>query len=65
VLRPGGFAIITAASLTMPPHEYPFDYWRFTVDGIRALGESAGFIVVNVEDYMCNRFVMATWQKPA
>ena len=63
VLRPGGFAIVTAASLTMPPHEYPYDYWRFTTDGIRALGESAGFEVLDTSWYMGNRFVMATWHK--
>lgn len=63
VLKPGGYAIVTAASLTMPPHEYPYDYWRFTTDGIRALGESAGFEVLDASWYMVDRFVLSIWRK--
>ena len=63
VLKFGGFAIVTAASLTMHPHEYPYDYWRFTTDGIRTLGESAGFNVLNTDRFMGDRFVMSLWRK--
>lgn len=37
VLKPGGYVIITASGISFPKHEFPSDYWRFTVDGLRVL----------------------------
>jgi SAM-dependent methyltransferase len=38
VLKPGGIAIITSA-LMFPQHGVPYDYFRFTPDGLRVLCE--------------------------
>ena len=38
VLKPGGMAIFTSA-MYFPVHAYPSDYWRFTPEGFRVLGE--------------------------
>jgi SAM-dependent methyltransferase len=38
VLRPGGIAIFTSV-MYFPIHAYPSDYWRFTPEGFRVLGE--------------------------
>lgn len=42
VLKPGGHLIL-ASGWMASFHEEPKDYWRFTVDGYRHLGETAGF----------------------
>jgi SAM-dependent methyltransferase len=31
VVNPGGFVLITAPTIGFPFHEYPNDYWRFTL----------------------------------
>lgn len=36
VLRPGGICAV-ASVMFFPIHGYPYDYWRFTPDGIRLL----------------------------
>ncbi len=38
VLKPGGMAIFTSV-MYFPIHAYPSDYWRFTPEGFRVLGE--------------------------
>lgn len=35
VLRPGGWLIITVATIGCPYHAYPRDYWRFTEDALK------------------------------
>lgn len=37
VLKPGGFAHVVTP-FCHPFHEYPGDYWRFTLDGLEELG---------------------------
>ena len=36
VIIPGGFLILTTRSPGFPLHDYPSDYWRFTVDHMEA-----------------------------
>jgi hypothetical protein len=38
VLKPGGMAIFTSV-MYFPIHAYPSDFWRFTPEGFRVLGE--------------------------
>ena len=45
ILKPGGFCCIIAPS-TGPVHRNPFDCYRFTSDGMVAIGKYAGFIVL-------------------
>ena len=45
VLRPGGVLVLTTPQ-TNPLHEEPDDYFRYTVYGLRALAQAAGFRVV-------------------
>lgn len=47
VLRPGGYAIITAP-LSERPHERPYDFFRFTAYGLEYLARSAGLEVVQM-----------------
>lgn len=39
VLKPSGLAILTSA-LIFPVHGVPFDFWRFTPDGLKVLCEN-------------------------
>jgi SAM-dependent methyltransferase len=48
VLRPEGILYLTAPQ-TWGLHYEPYDYWRFTVYGLRALLEEVGFDVLRVE----------------
>jgi SAM-dependent methyltransferase len=37
VLRPGGVLLLTTRSPGFPYHAWPHDYWRFTLDDLRAI----------------------------
>lgn len=37
VLRNGGALVLTVPSISFPRHDYPCDYWRLTIDGLRLL----------------------------
>jgi SAM-dependent methyltransferase len=45
VLRPGGTLILTAP-MTWPLHEEPYDFYRYTLHGLRALLGAAGLRVL-------------------
>ena len=37
VLRPYGLIYLTTRSVGFPPHDFPADYWRFSIDQMRAI----------------------------
>ncbi len=37
ILRPGGIVLITTRSIGFPYHDYPFDYWRYELDDMKAI----------------------------
>ena len=48
VLKPGGTAVITVPFM-WGEHEMPFDFRRFTTEGIKGLLADAGFALIEVE----------------
>lgn len=48
VLKLGGKVILAASGINFPKHEYPFDYFRYTADGIKVLLKD--FYEVEVSD---------------
>jgi SAM-dependent methyltransferase len=49
VLRPGGHVIVTTRSWGgFHPHCLPWDYWRFTDEGLRQLLTVSGFEVLDI-----------------
>ena len=54
VLNIGGDLIVTARGIDFPPHDHPYDYYRFTVDSMLHLLPMFGFKVIRVEpDSQC------------
>ncbi len=47
ILRPGGVAILSVPHLSRL-HDEPYDYFRFTVYGLRQVLQDAGFLVINI-----------------
>lgn len=54
VLRPGGILILTARGYDhrgcFPVHDYPGDYWRFSIGAFRELLDDAGLLPLDVID---------------
>lgn len=50
VLVVGGHVILTTRNVGYEPHDYPQDYFRFTVDGIRAVFDWAGLETLEAKD---------------
>lgn len=50
ITKPRGVCVVTAPFL-QPYHADPHDYYRYTVEGIRALFEDAGFEVLECDAY--------------
>jgi SAM-dependent methyltransferase len=48
VLRPGGRALVTAPFMA-PLHQLPYDYYRFTPEGLRAMFARAGLVAESIE----------------
>lgn len=44
ILRPGGRVLLTTP-MYWPPHELPYDFYRYPEQGLRYLAEEAGFAV--------------------
>ena len=51
VLKPGGQLIVTTRGIGFPKHEFPFDYYRFTAESLKALFEDRGLVdVLSIEN---------------
>lgn len=50
VLRSGGHLILTTCGLNFPRHEYPSDYFRFTVDALKVLADFARLETLKTEE---------------
>lgn len=50
ILKPGGVCIITAPFL-VPYHADPYDFFRYTKEGLRSLFQNAGFEIVEYGTY--------------
>jgi SAM-dependent methyltransferase len=47
ILRPGG-RVLLSTPMYWPPHERPYDYYRYPEEGLRYLAETGGFTVDEV-----------------
>jgi hypothetical protein len=48
VLKKDGLLVITTRSPGYPRHDFPGDYWRFTVEDFAALFGGGGFICISI-----------------
>jgi len=67
-LNPGGSCIATAPFL-VPEHSDPYDFFRYTKEGVKSLFESEGFKVKEVGSYggvftVCGEFVKFMFLNP-
>lgn len=53
VLRPGGHLLLTVPFI-WPEHEMPYDFQRYTANGLRALLEKSGFEIIAQERLLCD-----------
>lgn len=55
VLRPGGWFLLTCRGIDFPKHDFPGDYYRFTVPAIQYLLNWMGLEAIEVvEDTQCS-----------
>ena len=53
VLRPGGNLLLTLPFM-WPEHEMPYDFQRYTTNGLRAILEKSGFEIIAQERLLCD-----------
>lgn len=53
VLRPGGLLLLTVPFM-WPEHEMPYDFQRYTTNGLRAMLEKSGFEIIAQERLLCD-----------
>jgi len=53
VLRPGGYLLLTVPFI-WPEHEMPFDFQRYTTNGLRLMLEKGGFEIIAQERLLCD-----------
>lgn len=59
LVAPGGVLLVTTRSKGFPYHEYPFDYWRFEPDDMRAIFADFAIEVLERDTYMPGVFMKA------
>jgi SAM-dependent methyltransferase len=59
LVAPGGVLLVTTRSKGFPYHEYPFDYWRFEPDDMRAIFADFSIEVLERDTYMPGVFMKA------
>jgi len=64
LLKPGGCLVITTRSDGMPIHSYPDDFWRFSVEVMEEILESAGLRIELIESDRLLPGVFAKALKP-
>ena len=50
VLRVGGSLVLTVRGIGFKKHEYPYDYWRFTKEGLESVCSPYVTIIKSIED---------------
>jgi len=64
VLKPGGHVFV-ATHPVWPAHELPWDFWRFPINGFRALfNEYTGFEIVTIAEGLPSKLYSLVWDRP-
>jgi len=50
VCRPGGFVLITTRGFGFGKHDYPEDYWRFSMSSMEVLVKDAGLAIIGLTE---------------
>lgn len=53
VLRPGGHLLVSVPFM-WPEHEMPYDFQRYTTNGLRNILQSSGFMVLSQDRLLCD-----------
>ena len=64
LVAPGGVLLITTRSKGFPYHEYPYDYWRFEPDDMRAIFTDFAIEALERDTYMPGVFMKARRKDP-
>lgn len=59
IMKPGGIVLLTTRSYGFPYHEYPFDYWRFEVDDMKAIFSDMEIVKLETDAFEPGVFVKA------